>query len=109
MTKRQPKTETMNATAVRQQWSQILKRVFQGESRIIVEKSSIPVAAIISAEDLERFKLLEAQRAEQFRVLNEAQAAFKDVSEEELDREIEKAIREVREERRKQQVVLTQP
>ncbi len=55
-------SEIIKASEARQQWSQILNRVFRGETRVLVEKSGIPGAAIISADDLERFTIWEAQR-----------------------------------------------
>jgi hypothetical protein len=54
------------------------------------------VAAIISARDLERFNRWEAQRGRDFAVIDEAREAFKDVPPEEIEREVAKAIAEVR-------------
>ncbi len=102
MREREPMTQTMKASQVRQEWSKLLNTVFRGKTRVVVEKSGIPVAAIISAEDLERLKQFEAQRAERFKVLEEIGAAFKDVLPEELEREVSKALNEVREEARQQ-------
>jgi len=59
---RSPETETINASEARRQWSRLVNRVFRGETRILIEKSGIPVAAIISAEDLQYFRRLEAER-----------------------------------------------
>jgi len=95
-------TQIINVTEARQRWSQLLNQVFRSETRVVVEKSGIPVAAIISAKDLERFNRLEAQRAERFKVLDEMREAFKDVSAEDIEREVAKALAEVREERRQQ-------
>jgi prevent-host-death family protein len=100
MSESQPITEVIQASEARQQWSQLLNKVFRGEMRVLVEKSGIPVAAIISAEDLKRLKQLEAERAERFAILDEIQEAFKDVPTAELEREVAKAIHEVREEGR---------
>ena len=98
MREREPMTQTMKASQVRQEWSKLLNTVFRGKTRVVVEKSGIPVAALISAEDLERLKQFEAQRADRFTVLDQIGAAFKDVPSEELEREVSKALREVREE-----------
>jgi len=95
-------TQIINVTEARQRWSQLLNQVFRSETRVVVEKSGIPVAAIISAKDLERFNRLEAQRAERFKVLDEMREAFKDVSAEDIEREVAKALAEVREESRQQ-------
>jgi prevent-host-death family protein len=47
-------TKTIKASDARQQFSQLLNEVFREESRVVVEKSGIPVAAIIPAKDLQR-------------------------------------------------------
>ena len=64
-------TQTINASTARQEWSKILNKVFREETRIVVEKSGIPVAAIIPAEDLKRLDQLEKERSERFRILDE--------------------------------------
>ena len=89
-------TQVMKASDVRQQWSQILNKVFRGETQIVVEKSGIPVAAVISAEDLQRFKQLDKQRQDRFKALDKIREAFQDVSPEELEKQVNKALAEVR-------------
>ena len=99
MREQEPMTQTMKASKARQEWSQVLNRVHQGNTRVVVEKSGIPVAAIISAKDLERFKALEAQRRQDFQALRDTWEAFKDVPADELEREAAQAISEVRAEK----------
>lgn len=91
-------TQVMKASDVRQQWSQLLNNVFRGKTRVVVEKSGIPVAAIISAEDLKRFTQLEEQRNERFKALDRMREAFKDVPTDEVERELDKALTQVRSE-----------
>jgi prevent-host-death family protein len=86
----------MNVTQARQEFSQLLNRVYRKESRIVVEKSGIPVAAIVSAQDLEEFRRWEEQRRKDFWALDKLSEAFRDVPEEELEREIAKALSEAR-------------
>ena len=93
-------TQVMKASEVRAQWSQLLNKVFRNQTRVVVEKSGIPVAAVISAEDLQKFTQMEEQRKERFKVLDKMREAFKDVPPEEIDREVKKAISEVRAENR---------
>ena len=93
-------TQTLKASDVRSNWSQLLNKVFRNQTRVIVEKSGIPIAAVISAEDLARFTQLEEQRKERFKVLDRMREAFKDVPVEEVEREVSKAIKQVRAERR---------
>ena len=103
MPERQPMTQTINVTEARQKWSQLLNKVFRRETQVIVEKSGIPVAAIIAAEDLERFKRWEAQRAERFKILDRIGEAFKDETPEESERLAARAVAEAREAHRQEQ------
>jgi prevent-host-death family protein len=96
----QPPTETMKATEARQHFASVINRVARKEARVIVEKSGVPVAGIVSAADIERLERLDAQRAERFRVLDTMREPFKDVPPEELEREAARAIAEVRAEMR---------
>lgn len=102
MRERAPTTQTVKASMARQQFSQLLNQVFRGETRVVVEKSGIPVAAIVSAQDLERLDQLEAERERDFKILDEIGEAFRDVPLDELKREVVRAVaaarRELREE-----------
>jgi prevent-host-death family protein len=103
MREREPMTKTMKASEARQQWSELLNQVFRGETRVLVEKSGIPVAAIVSAKDLERLKQLEEQREEDFKALEATRQAFKDVPEEEIEREVTRAISAIRAQNRRRE------
>jgi prevent-host-death family protein len=94
-------TKTIKASVARQQFSQLLNDVYRTEKRVVVKKSGIPVAAIIPAKDLQRLTRLEAERNRDFAILDEMREAFKDVPAEEIEREVAKALREVRKEQRK--------
>lgn len=102
MREREPMTKTMKASEARQQWSTLINQVFRRETRVLVEKSGIPVAAIISASDLELLKRMEAQRAERFKALDETREAFKDVPDAELEQEVARAVTETRRKRREE-------
>jgi prevent-host-death family protein len=93
----------MKISDVKQQLNSLVNRVYRRETRVLVEKSGIPVAAIVSVQDLQRLEEFDRERAEQFKVLEEIGEAFKDVPYEELEREIARAIAEVRAERRAEQ------
>jgi prevent-host-death family protein len=94
----------MKLTDTKQHLSQVVSRVARGETRVVVEKSGLPVVAIISAEEYRRFKAQEQEQAEKRATLFEAfsrfSQAFDDVSDEELECEIAKAQAEVRADRR---------
>ena len=96
MPEREPVTQTLNASAARQQWSRLLNRVYRREARVVVEKSGIPVAAIISTQDLERLLEFERQREKDFAIIDEVRAAFADVPDEELEREVGRAVANAR-------------
>jgi prevent-host-death family protein len=100
MREREPVTKTMKASEARRQFSQLLNQVFRREKRVLEEKSGIPVAAITSAEDLELLGQTETQRADRFKALDDSREAFKDVPDEELEREVAKAITTARQKRR---------
>jgi|SRR5918999_4398856 prevent-host-death family protein len=93
-------TKIIKASVARQQFSKLLNDVFREENRVVVEKSGIPVVAIIPAKDLERLTRLEAERDKDFAILDEMREAFKDVPSEEIEREVARAISEVRKENR---------
>ncbi len=100
MRDQQPTTRTMKISDVKQQLNRLVNQVYRQETRIVVEKSGIPVAGIVSAADLRRLDRLDQERAERFKILDEFGAAFADVPADELEREVERAITEVRAERR---------
>src|SRR5215217_1130785 len=98
-----PTETTMKLTDTKQQLSQVVNRVARGETRVVVEKSGLPVAAIISAEEYARFKRQEAdtqaRRAALFAQFARFSDAFADVSDEELERALAQAQEAVRAER----------
>src|SRR5215212_1050909 len=95
-----PMTQTMNVTQVRENWSKTLTAVFKRQTRVVLEKAGIPVAALVSPEDLERLRRYDAERAADFAVLDRIGAAFADVPDEELEQEGTKAVAHARAELR---------
>jgi len=95
----EPMTQTIAASVARQQFSQILNNVFRREIRVVIEKSGIPVAAIVSADDLVALRRFEAERQERFTVLDRMREAFKDVPAEDVEAEVARAIAQVRAEK----------
>lgn len=93
------KTETMNVTEARRTFSETLDRVRRGETRVIVEKSGIPVGAVVSMADLARIDRDQANRAALLEALAESRKAFAGIPGDEIESEIEKAISEVESER----------
>src|SRR5947209_2846927 len=91
-----PVTLTIKASEARAKWSQTLNQVARGKTRVVVEKSGVPVAAIVAPQDLERLMRLDAERETRFAVIARIREAFKDIPDEELEREIPKAVEEAR-------------
>jgi prevent-host-death family protein len=100
MAKNEQTIQTMTATDVRQHFASAINQVARHETEIIVEKSGVPVAAIVSIEDYRRLKDQDTRRAERFKIMDEVRAAFAEVPPEELEREAKKALDEVRAEMR---------
>jgi len=100
MRDRKPVTQTMSASETRQNFSDVVNRVYRGEERVVIERSDIPVAAVVSAQDLERIKSIERRFVEGFKALDDIGRAFKDIPSEEIEREAAKALAEIRAEMR---------
>jgi prevent-host-death family protein len=91
-----PTTQTIEISEAEGNLDTLVGRVSQGHARLLVEKAGIPVAGLVSAEDLERLDRLDRERAERFRVIDDARAAFADASPDDIDREADRAVAELR-------------
>ncbi len=96
----EPSTQTVDISDVKDTIVQLVDRVSRGETRIVVEESGVPIAALVTAEDLKLLARLDEQRAERRRVVEAMREPFRGVSPEEIERETAKAVAEVREEMR---------
>ena len=92
MREHEPMTRTMKISVVKNTLSSLVNKVYRKETRVLVEKSGIPVAAIISADDLTRFAQLEREQEERFAVIDRVREAFKDVPAEEIEAETDRII-----------------
>ena len=98
-------TQTMKISDVKQQLNRLVNEIYHQGTRIVVEKSGIPVVGIVSIDDLRRLERLDQEREAFFRALDEFAAGFRDQSPEEIERETAKALAEVREEMRAERQV----
>jgi prevent-host-death family protein len=103
MDERGPKTQTLTVAQTRERLSQLVTQVHRRETRVLVEESGVPVAAIVSAQDLEQLRRLDEQRQADFRAMAEIGQAFQGVPGDELEAEVAKALAAVRAENRAQQ------
>lgn len=87
-------TDTMSVSDVRKDLATSFDRVRKGTARIRVEKSGIPVGAIVSENDLRILEERDRQWARFDEIVAEYREAFKDVPLEEIEAELEQAKRE---------------
>src|SRR5512135_34876 len=97
-----PMQKTVKASEARQHLPQLLNTVYRGGVRVIVERSGIPVAGIVSPGDLEELSRLDQRRAEFAAVVDAMRASFVGVPEDEITAETSKAVAEVRAEMRRE-------
>jgi prevent-host-death family protein len=103
MAEREPiMTKTIDVSDARQHFAEVLNQVFRGQTRVVVEKSGIPVAGIVSTSDLERLRRFEEEREKDFAILDEIGEAFKDVPAAELERQVARALASARRQMRRE-------
>ncbi len=90
------------ASEARQRLSGLLTEVYAQQARVIIERGGIPVAAVVSPDDLARLERAEAEQEARLKVLARMREPFKDVPAEEIEREVARAISEVRRENRQE-------
>jgi len=98
-------TEKMKFTEARPQLSELLNRVHDRQMRVLISKGNLPVAALVSVEDLERLHQLDAQREADFEIFHKISAAFADQTPEQIEEEVDRAVAEVRAEMRREREV----
>jgi prevent-host-death family protein len=100
MREQEPMTQTMKISDVKNKLSSLVNEVYRKETRVLVEKAGIPVAALVSAEDLKALARLDAQRAERRRAVDAMREPFRGMPPAEIERETAAAVAEVQEEMR---------
>ena len=83
----------LSAKDARNSFSDILGRVYYGKETVIVEKQGKPMVAII---DIEQYEKWMAEREARFKVFHEIWAKNKDKDPKQVERDVAKAIAEVR-------------
>jgi prevent-host-death family protein len=87
----------INVTQARDNLAEILGRVRFGEEIVTIEKKGKPYAVIMSPEQYEAYQKAAKERL--FAIIEEIQARNANRSEEEVMRDVTKAVEEVRQER----------
>jgi len=91
-----PITETMKISEVRSQLNALADRVYKTGDRIIVEKSGIPVMVLLPAQEIQGYLTWKESRDDAFSILDRIREKSRGISEDELMREADKALAEVR-------------
>ncbi len=88
--------QTVKITDVKKQLAVLVGTVSRNKTRVLIEKRGIPVAALVSTEDLARLERLDAEWEATTRALERMSDAFADVPVEELEAKIDAIIAEGR-------------
>jgi len=99
MREQDPLTQTMKISDVKNTLSSLVNKVYRKETRVLVEKAGIPVAALVSAEDLNRLEQLDHAWDERTKAIERFSQAFADVPTEEAEAEVTRIIAERRQRR----------
>jgi len=95
-------TQIMTMHDAERDFGKLVRKVSKQETRVIVEENGQTMAALVSPDDLERLKRLDA-RDDAWRVVDEIRARNRDKDPDEVERDIAEAIEEMRAEDRARQ------
>jgi prevent-host-death family protein len=84
----------------RRRLGELLEGVYYRGDEVVIERAGKVMAVVIPNY---RYEAIERERERFWQWVEKAQAAFSDLSQEEIEHEIDEAIREVRAERRSQE------
>jgi prevent-host-death family protein len=89
-------TQTMTISAVKNTLSSVVTEVSRKETRVLIERDGIPIAALVSAEDLDRLNQLDQGWDERTKAFGWFSRAFADVPATEAEAEVARIIAERR-------------
>lgn len=95
----EPVTEAMKISEVKNTLSNLVNRVYRKETRVLVEKAGIPVAALVSTEDLARLQQLDREWDARTQAIERFSQAFAGVPAKEAEAEVARIIAERRQRR----------
>jgi prevent-host-death family protein len=96
MRRSQSMTRTLNMTDVKRTLSDLVDAATRKEGRVLIEKRGVPVAALVSIDDLDRLRQLDREWETTTRSLERISEAFADVPVDELEAKIDEIIAEGR-------------
>ena len=99
MREQEPMTQTMKISDVKNGLSQVVNRVYRKETRVVVEKAGIPVAALVSTDDLRRLQQLDREWNDRTDAIARFSQAFADVPAAEAEAAVDSIIAERRQRR----------
>lgn len=99
--KRQTGMRRVAVAEARQRFSRILDDVREGEESVIIEKSGVPVAAVVPLAVLDRDRRWLAERSERLALLERLRRPFRGIPPEEIETQVAQAIASTRAERRR--------
>lgn len=88
--------KVLKASTVRQQWSAVVNEVARDQTRILVEKSGVPVAGVVSPQDLAWLEARDRDLAELRAAMDDMREAFRDVPPEAFHQAVAQALQELR-------------
>lgn len=88
----------VTALDARRRLGELLESVYHRGDEVVIERAGRPMAVVIPAE---RYQALERSRNRLWEIIEEVQAANRDVPREELEADIASALKEARELRSK--------
>jgi prevent-host-death family protein len=90
------RVKVLKASDVRQRWSEVVNEVSLDQTRVVVEKSGVPVAGVVSPQDLEWLQERDRRLAELRAVMEDVREVFQDVPPEQFGREAAQALTDIR-------------
>lgn len=104
MSERTPGTETIPIADISERLPGVLDDISTGHKRIVIEKAGVPVATIISMDDMHVLRHIDDEIKRRWQLLDMMREPFKGVPPEEIERETEKAVAEVRAEMKAERI-----
>lgn len=92
MPEQPPVTQTMDIDLVKHQLSSVIQCVSNREARVLVEQPGIPVAAIVSIDDLKRLQQLDQEWEQTTQAIVRLSQTFADIPVADLEEKIAEII-----------------